>query len=121
VVAMLRHRLLPQQGPNRSEDSPPPEPSSPEGGMLAASGPLMRWLAEPTPLPQSLERLKESIHAQLVEEVDAKSLDPEGARRLVREVATELLAQRDDRGIAEFRERLLNEICDEVLGFSVLE
>ena len=120
-MAMLRHRLIPQLGADRAEAPSTSEPASAEGELLAASGPLSRWLAEPTPLPQSLDRLKEAIHAQLVEEVDPKSLDPEGARRLVREVATELLAQREERGIAEYRERLLDEICDEVLGFSILE
>jgi len=43
------------------------------------------------------------------------------ARRVVANAATELLAQEQVRGIAEYRDRLVEEIVDEVLGLGPLE
>ena len=133
ATEMLRHRF---RSPGSEPPAPAPgTPGTPDRSALEAAvnlaaagdispigeGPLMRWAAEPPPLPPSLVRLKETVHEQLIEEVDPGSLDPEGARRLVREVATELLGQQDVRGVAEYRDRLVNEIADEVLGLGILE
>ena len=105
--------------PFDDEAAPVPPAEVPEDEQTGS--PLMRWLSEPPPLPPALERLKETVHQQLIDELDPEALDPEGSHRLVREVATELLSQHEVRGVQEYRERLVSEIVDEVLGFSVLE
>jgi pilus assembly protein CpaF len=125
MADMLRQRFgkpggaptveAPEADPVAAELSPDLEQEDDNGS------PLMRWLSEPPPLPPALDRLKETVHQQLVDELDPDALDPEGAHRLVREVAAELLTQQEVRGVQEYRERLVNEIVDEVLGYSVLE
>jgi pilus assembly protein CpaF len=77
---------------------------------------------EPPPLPPAIVQLRWTIHEQLLRAMDDLAQGPEEDRRaLVRDTVLNLLSQQEVRGIAEYRERLVAEIVDDVLGFSVLE
>jgi pilus assembly protein CpaF len=141
---MLRHLF---NGPpaDATEAGPPwpaPPPASgadeqrPEGAAATVTvpgtpfasprpgGPGPASVTEPPPLPPSLANLKDAVHRQLVEELDEQqlgALDSAEARVLVRQAAQQLLVQQTLHGAAEFRQRLVEEIVDDVLGLGPLE
>ncbi len=115
---MLRNRFeLPtvEQPPRAEAAFPHPSAPSP----IATPGPLA-----PPPLPEAMARLKETVHQRLIDELDQSRLEKlgtEAASKLVREAATELLSQQTGRGVAEYRQRLVEEILDDVLGLGPIE
>lgn len=82
----------------------------------------LRAQVEPAPLPPAIAQLRATVHEQLLQTLDTiADGNDEETRRTVREAIFALLAQQELRGLAEYRERLVQEIVDDVLGLSVLE
>ncbi len=110
------------------QEQPAPAPAEEGNPPLEAIEPTpiaeapSRAHLEPAPLPPALASLRWTLHEQLLQTMDGLAgVDDEDTRRVVRETVTSLLSLHDTRGIAEYRERLVNEIVDDVLGLSVLE
>jgi pilus assembly protein CpaF len=117
-MTMLRNRF--GAHPNAS-DIPTGEASRAIVREARAPAPLP---PEEPPLPEPLAGLRQKVHQRLIEDLDQQYLSGLAraeARRVVTESATELLAQEQVRGIAEYRDRLVEEIVDEVLGLGPLE
>jgi pilus assembly protein CpaF len=79
---------------------------------------------EERPLPEPLRVLRSKVHQCLIDDIDQQylsKLSRAEARKVVGEAALELLSQEQVRGLAEFRERLVEDIADEVLGLGPLE
>ena len=113
----------------RRETPPPPPAAAQAEGVVderteehRAPGIPFREQVEPAPLPPAIAQLRWTLHEQLLQTLDgATQGDSEDTRGMVRDTVLGLLAQQDVRGIAEYRERLVEEIVDDVLGLSVLE
>ena len=77
----------------------------------------------PVALPEGLRKLKDMVQQRLINELDQSRLSRltgEEARDLVRDASGELLDQ-GGRGMGEFRQRVIEEILDDVLGLGPLE
>jgi pilus assembly protein CpaF len=64
------------------------------------------------------------LHERLIEELDQdhiSRLSPEDARRTLRDDAAAILAQQQLQGMGEFRQVLVDEVVDDVLGLGPLE
>ena len=75
-------------------------------------------------LPAHLQTVKHTVHEQIIEQMDQAELaelDERSARSLVRHAAAELLQADHVQGIGGYRDTLLDEIADEVLGLGPLE
>ena len=108
----------PQEAPTR------PHLAFVEGAETYREPELAPMADEPRVLPAPIARLKEVVHSRIVEDLDQSqllTLDATAARDLVRRAAGEILALQQVQGIAQYREALLDEIVDEVLGLGPLE
>ena len=105
----------------------PPE----EGTLEAVASPQLAVPAdvpplaiEPRALPPALLAVKEAVHRQIIDDLDQSqlaALDSDAARSLVRRAAGEILSLQQIQGIGAYREALLDEIVDDVLGLGPLE
>src|SRR2546423_465419 len=79
---------------------------------------------EPRSLPPAIARLKDVVHERIIDDFDQSQLaelDSEAARQLLRRAASEILALQNVQGLGAYREALLEEIVDDVLGLGPLE
>jgi len=79
---------------------------------------------ETRPLPPAVAALRDLIHRRLIEELDQQRLAglPAGAaRRAVGDAAGQILAASPQTAVGEWRQQILDELADEVLGFGPLE
>ncbi len=115
-------------GPSTATLEEPPEApfqaTAIADGEPAPPPSLRAALGEPARLPEALMRVKERVHRRLIDELDQdrlSKLSPQEARVQVREAALVLLNEEQERGLAEHRQRVLDEILDDVLGLGPLE
>ncbi len=102
-------------------DAAPPRATG-EGGVSLPSAPPV--FVEPPPLPAALQRTRVLVHEQLIEDLDQARLaamSPEDARRALREDAGAILAVQQPQGLGEFRQTLIDEVVDDVLGLGPLD
>jgi pilus assembly protein CpaF len=123
---VLRRFEITRRDP-QPEPSPPTPAADAEDALKAPPEPAVREAplreqVEPPPLPPAIAQLRATVHEQLLHTLDTiVDGDDEETRLLVREAILALLAQQEVRGLAEYRERLVQEIVDDVLGLGVLE
>lgn len=93
-----------------------------DAGAVPVAAPVD--LPETRPLPPAVAALRDLIHRRLIEELDQQrlaGLPPEDARRAVCDAAGQVLAASSQVGVGEWRQQILDELADEVLGFGPLE
>ena len=131
---MLSDRFTARTADASPEAPPAPRPAEPEEGP--APDAVVAMVADPAPrppataartlpaaLPEGMRKLKETVQQRLINELDQTRLSrmtAEEARELVRDAAGELLDQ-GGRGMGEFRQLVVQEILDDVLGLGPLE
>ncbi|MGE3856487.1 MAG: CpaF family protein [Dehalococcoidia bacterium] len=79
---------------------------------------------EPPTLPPALQATRVRLHERLIEDLDPDRLAkmaPADARRALREDAGAILGQQQLQGMGEFRQTLIDEVVDDVLGLGPLE
>ena len=107
--AQTRARMTPSS--STPEGASPPVPGSP--GTPGAPG-----------APPTTAELRRDLHRKLINEIDQAALtgmpDSE-ARSFVEEAAAELVNREVSAGLGGFRERLLEQLVDDILGLGPLE
>ena len=74
--------------------------------------------------PPTTAELRRDLHRKLIEEIDQvalSSMPDSEARSFVEEAAAELVAREVSAGLGGFRERLLEQLVDDILGLGPLE
>ena len=111
-VSQQQRRPAPRSArmaPANGNGSTARQPATPQG--VGASAP-------------STTELRRELHKKLIEEIDQGALAgmPESeARSFVQEAAQELVAREVTQGLGGFRERLLEQLVDDVLGLGPIE
>ena len=121
----------PSGGNTQPEVRPQPAPSAPvrnastgngvtsgNGTTSGSSGPLGGQT------PPTTTELRRELHKKLIEEIDQVALAGMGedeARSFVEEAAQELVSREVTRGLGGFRERLLEQLVDDILGLGPIE
>lgn len=113
--------------PERKPAMPAPGrdiPGLKPAGATAAAVPAASAAAAPAARPQSWFDMKSQIFSALIDSIDLtqlSQLDRAAARDEIRDIVTEIIALKDvAMSIAE-QEELLQDICNDVLGFGPLE
>jgi pilus assembly protein CpaF len=91
----------------------PPDHSATGGSMPSAPG-----------APPTTAELRRELHRKLIDEIDQAALSsmPDSeARTFVEEAAAELVNREVSAGLGGFRERLLEQLVDDILGLGPLE
>ncbi len=99
--------------------TPAPPPPPPAHGGRSAEPPR-----EPDPAEAAFEKLKQHIHARLVDRLDMNrvgEMDPKALRNEIRGVVEHLCDTENPLLNRNERQRLVNEILDETFGFGPLE
>jgi pilus assembly protein CpaF len=124
VQAAVGARPAPAQAPRPA--TPPPRPPAPP--PASTSNPRMQPSAEAADQPEyrseAYYRVKSTIFNALIETIDLTQLaqlDPESARDEIRDIVAEIISIKNVvMSIAE-QEALLDDICNDVLGYGPLE
>jgi pilus assembly protein CpaF len=124
VQAAVGARPAPAQAPRPA--TPPPRPPAPP--PASTSNPRMQPSAEVADQPEyrseAYYRVKSTIFNALIETIDLTQLaqlDPESARDEIRDIVAEIISIKNVvMSIAE-QEALLDDICNDVLGYGPLE
>src|SRR5579883_2051364 len=121
--------------PAAPEAAPAPAPVAPRAAPAQVASPPLapaRSMAPPPPPPPPMEarrsdnyyQVKATIFGALIEAIDLAQLaklDPESAREEIRDIVNEIIAIKNIvMSIAE-QEELLDDICNDVLGYGPLE
>jgi pilus assembly protein CpaF len=124
VQAAVGARPAPAQAPRPA--TPPPRPPAPP--PASTSNPRMQPSAEVADQPEyrseAYYRVKSTIFNALIETIDLTQLaqlDPESARDEIRDIVAEIISIKNVvMSIAE-QDALLDDICNDVLGYGPLE
>jgi pilus assembly protein CpaF len=119
--------MKPLASPAPAAAAPRPQlPSTPPPSGVSGLGKPLRASTEPLVAPRSEDyyQTKSIIFGALIEAIDLTALsklDPEGAREEIRDIVSEIVALKNVvMSIAE-QEDLLEDICNDVLGYGPLE
>ncbi len=123
-----------QTAPRPAVTAPPPSPAAPLAPP-AMPAPAVRRAVEPPPLASEPKRgqrerneayydTKSQVFSALIDTIDLSQLaklDPESAREEIRDIVNDIIAIKNfAMSIAE-QEELLDDICNDVLGYGPLE
>ena len=116
--------VVPRRMTPRTQARPLMSPSA--DAVREASESITGRPAEPsTPgAPPTTAELRRDLHRKLIEEIDQTTLSnmPDSeARSFVQEAAAELVNREVSAGLGGFRERLLEQLVDDILGLGPLE
>jgi pilus assembly protein CpaF len=125
-AAPVAARAAPAAGGPRPVPTPAPKPAAPSAPAAPAS--RLQPSAEATETPEfrseAYYRVKSTIFNALIETIDLTQLaqlDPESARDEIRDIVAEIISIKNVvMSIAE-QEALLDDICNDVLGYGPLE
>ena len=121
---MLRHFFDTAEPPDARPPAPAAGPTGATGGDDEPVAPPAPVFVEPPPLPPSLQEMRLRVHERLIDDLDQERiarLSPEDARRMLREDAAAILAQQQPQGLGDYRQALVDEVVDDVLGLGPLE
>lgn len=116
--------VVPRRMSPRTQARPLMSPSA--DAVREASESITGGPAEPSApgAPPTTAELRRDLHRKLIEEIDQATLSdmPDSeARSFVQEAAAELVNREVSAGLGGFRERLLEQLVDDILGLGPLE
>ncbi|PZN48862.1 MAG: protein kinase, partial [Proteobacteria bacterium] len=135
IVPEFRPPASPAPAPGSALAEPPPRPAAPAAvSPPPSSAPVRRSVeappisAEPRHVPreksESYYDTKSQVFSALIDTIDLSQLaklDPESAREEIRDIVNDIIAIKNFAMSISEQEELLEDICNDVLGYGPLE